>query len=107
MATSKVAPPQHSSENSCGSAAHRCGDAPDHVDGAHARGQQRLVAVAHRRVGEQHRFCAASSRRTSAGLRVEQVRVPGRGRRGRLNHGTIGAMRAAGLAARPALRDGR
>ena len=53
MATSKVAPPHISRLNRCGSAVRdEVGDR-QHVVGAHARGQQRLVRVAEGGVGDQ------------------------------------------------------
>jgi hypothetical protein len=54
MATSKVAPPQHSSDSKLRQGARiDAGDIGD-VMGAHAGGEQRLVAVAHGGVGEEH-----------------------------------------------------
>jgi hypothetical protein len=50
--TSKVAPPQHSSDRSSGTPGHRPAKRGDVVC-PHPGGQQRLVAVAHGRVGHQ------------------------------------------------------
>ena len=92
MATSNVAPPHISRRKDCGS---RCdtkfGDR-QHVVGADARGQQRLVGVAERRVGEQQPLLlATSTRRTSRGparaaagacRRAAALRIVRRDRRG-------------------------
>ena len=59
MATSKVAPPQHLDREQFRQH-HGIGRSDlDDVMGAHARGQQRLVRVAHRRVGDEQAASAA------------------------------------------------
>ena len=59
IAVSNVAPPHISSENSLRAEPRvGVGDA-EHVAGPHARGQQRLVGVAERRVGEEQRLLLA------------------------------------------------
>ena len=55
MATSKVAPPQHSTENRPGCEARVGWRHRRHVTGAEAGREQRLVGIAESRIGEQHR----------------------------------------------------
>ena len=104
IATSKVAPPQHSSENRSGQHARVVRRDLGQVVGAHARGEQRLVRVAHRGVGEQHAAARrASSRRTSSAPSCLQP-VARAGRRHRCDRsqcgGLIGGLPAAVAAGR-------
>ena len=109
MEVSKVAPPHISRLNRSGSLPrHGVGDG-QHVVGAHARGQQRLVRVAKRGVGEQQPVLGADP--CGEPLRPELLQLlarPGRRRFAvRSTTGGTGRRRARRGAACSSRRPGR
>ncbi len=110
---SNVAPPHISRLNRSGiSLRHRVGDR-QHVVGAHARRQQRLVRVAHRRVGDQQPALARgpTARTSPAPAPAACCRMPAGGGVDRCETaatGGVGSLRAgsnAALHVRPAVDD--
>ena len=81
MATSKVAPPQHSSENRLRQRMRVIRRDGQHVGSAHARGEQRLVGVAHGGVGQQYLLLFAHPLRKS--FRPERLQAVAAARRDR------------------------
>ena len=78
MEVSKVAPPHISSENRSGMPSGVDRGDLQHVVGAHARGQQRLVGVAEGRVGEKQLLLVAHPRGELLRAQfLELVAVPG------------------------------